>query len=123
MMSVFLLERMRSLSLHTSIARAMKSKFACSNQRICGIATRIFMSRKNESITLSCTEADKKALEKLAIAHGCTWGDKANISELVQRIAQGKLQIVTSKEDFELSQLLDRPEVKRAIELIKKLDL
>lgn len=78
------------------------------------------MSRKNESITLSCTEADKKALEKLAIAHGCTWGDKANISELVQRIAQGKLQITTSKEDFELAKLLDRPEVKRAIELLAK---
>ena len=78
------------------------------------------MTRKNESITLSCTEADKKALEKLAIAHGCTWGDKANISELVQRIAQGKLQIITSKEDYELSKLLDRPEVQRAIELLGK---
>lgn len=79
------------------------------------------MSRKNESITLSCTEADKKALEKLAIAHGCTWGDKANISELIQKIAQGKLQIVTSKEDFELSSLLDRPEVQRALQLLEKL--
>lgn len=79
------------------------------------------MSRKNESITLSCTESDKKALEKLAIKHGCTWGNKPNISELVQRIAQGKLQIVTSKEDFELSQLLDRPEVQRALQLLEKL--
>lgn len=79
------------------------------------------MSRKNESITLSCTEADKKALEKLAIAHGCTWGKNPNISELMQRIAQGKLEIVTSKEDFELSQLLDRPEVQRALQLLEKL--
>lgn len=70
---------------------------------------------------MSCTEADKKALEKLAIAHGCTWGDKANISELIQKIAQGKLQIVTSKEDFELSSLLDRPEVQRALQLLEKL--
>lgn len=81
------------------------------------------MSRKNESITLSCTESDKKALEKLAIKYGCTWGDKPNISELVQRIAQGKLEIVTSKEDFELANLLERPEVKRAIELLEKLKI
>jgi hypothetical protein len=79
------------------------------------------MTRKNESITLSCVEADKKALEKLAVKHGCTWGDKPNISELIQRIAQGKLEIVTSKEDFELANLLERPDVQRALQLLEKL--
>lgn len=78
------------------------------------------MSRKDESITLSVTASDLKALEALAIAYGCTWGAKANVSELIRRLAQGKLQITTSKEDFELAKLLDRPEVQRAIELLKK---
>ncbi len=78
------------------------------------------MSRKDESITLSVTAADLKALEALAVQYKCTWGAKANVSELVRQIAQGKLQITTSNEDFELAKLLDRPEVKRAIELLAK---
>ena len=79
------------------------------------------MTRKNESITLSCTEADKQALTNLAIAHNCTWGDKPNISQLITKIARGQLAIVEAGEDYELSNLLDRPEVKRAIELLKNL--
>lgn len=78
------------------------------------------MSKKNESITLSVSTADLKALEALAIAHDCTWGDKPNVSELVRRLAQGKLRITTSNESYELAQLLDRPEVQRAIELLAK---
>jgi hypothetical protein len=76
------------------------------------------MSKKNESITLSCSEGDIKALEALAASLGCTWGCKGNVSELMRHLAQGKLKIVTSSEDFELAKLLDRPEVKRAIELL-----
>ena len=79
------------------------------------------MTRKNESITLSICEADSKALEAIAIAHGCTYGSKANISELFRKIAQGKLRVIAASEDFELSKLLNRAEVRRAIELIKKL--
>ena len=78
------------------------------------------MSRKNESATLSITAADLKALEALAVQYGCTWGAKANVSELMRHLAQGKLKIITSKEDFELAKLLDRAEVQRAIELLKK---
>ena len=79
------------------------------------------MTKKNKSITLSVCEADSKALEAIAIAHGCTYGSKANVSELFRRIAQGKLRVVEASEDFELCQLLDRAEVRRAIELIEKL--
>lgn len=79
------------------------------------------MTKKNESITLSVCEADSKALEAIAIAHGCTYGAKANVSELFRRIAQGKLRVVEASEDFELCQLLDRAEVRRAIELLGKL--
>lgn len=79
------------------------------------------MTKKNESITLSVCEADSKALEAIAIAHGCTYGSKANVSELFRRIAQGKLRVIEASEDFELCQLLDRAEVRRAIELIEKL--
>ena len=79
------------------------------------------MTRKHESITLSICEADSKALEDIAAAHGCTYGSKANVSELFRRIAQGKLRVIAASEDFELCQLLDRAEVRRAIELIEKL--
>ncbi len=79
------------------------------------------MTKKNESITLSICEADSKALEDIAAAHGCTYGAKANVSELFRRIAQGKLKVIAASEDFELCQLLDRAEVRRAIELLGKL--
>jgi|688.fasta_scaffold862195_2 hypothetical protein len=79
------------------------------------------MTRKNESITLAICDADSKALEEIAAAHGCTYGSKANVSELFRRIAQGKLRVIAATEDYELCQLLDRREVQRAIELIKNL--
>ena len=78
------------------------------------------MTKKNESITLSVCEADSKALEEIAAAHGCTYGSKANVSELFRRIAQGKLRVIAASEDYELCQLLDRAEVRRAIELLAK---
>ena len=79
------------------------------------------MTRKHESITLSICEADSKALEDIAAAHGCIYGSKANVSELFRRIAQGKLRVIAASKDFELCQLLDRAEVRRAIELLGKL--
>jgi|GEM_PF-4617765 len=79
------------------------------------------MTKKNESITLAICEGDRKALEEIAIAHGCTYGAKPNVSELFRRIAQGKLRVIAASEDYELCQLLDRAEVRRAIELIKNI--
>lgn len=56
------------------------------------------MSRKNESITLSVDEGQKAQLEAIALKFGCTWGDKPNVSELMKRIAAGKLEITWGDE-------------------------
>ena len=51
------------------------------------------MSRKGESITLSIKERDKANLEAIAIELGMTWGDRPNISKLVEAIASKQVQI------------------------------
>ena len=51
------------------------------------------MSRKGKSITLSVSERDKAELENLALEFGMTWGDRPNISKLVEAIARGQLLI------------------------------
>jgi predicted DNA-binding transcriptional regulator YafY len=51
------------------------------------------MSRKGQSITLSVGERDKIQLEALALEFGKTWGDRANISKLIEAIARGQLRI------------------------------
>jgi len=49
------------------------------------------MSRKGFSITLSVREQDKEQLEALALEFGLTWGDRPNISKLVEAIARRRL--------------------------------
>lgn len=51
------------------------------------------MTRKNEAITLSIAEREKKELEKLALEFGKVWGDKPNISKLIKAIARQELSI------------------------------
>jgi hypothetical protein len=51
------------------------------------------MSRKGFSITLSVREQDKAQLEALALEFGMTWGDRPNISRLVEAIARRQLVI------------------------------
>ncbi|GAA6620994.1 WYL domain-containing protein [Scytonema sp. NUACC26] len=51
------------------------------------------MSRKGFSITLSLKEQDKAELEKLASELGMMWGDRPNISKLVEAIARRRLLI------------------------------
>lgn len=51
------------------------------------------MSRKGQSITLSLKEQDKAELEKLACELGMMWGDRPNISKLVEAIARRKFLI------------------------------
>lgn len=51
------------------------------------------MSRKGQSITLSISDRDKAELEALALDLGMTWGDRANISKLVEAIARRQLTI------------------------------
>ena len=51
------------------------------------------MSRKGRSITLSVSEQDKAQLESLALEFGMIWGDRPNISKLVEAIARRRLLI------------------------------
>ena len=51
------------------------------------------MTRKGKSITLSISDRDKAELENLALEFGCTWGDRPNISKLVESIARRQLII------------------------------
>lgn len=51
------------------------------------------MSRKGQSITLSISDRDKAQLEQIAIEQGMLWGDRPNISRLVEAIARRELLI------------------------------
>jgi hypothetical protein len=44
-------------------------------------------------ITLSLKEQDRSHLEALALEFGYTWGDRPNISKLVEAIARRQLTI------------------------------
>lgn len=64
------------------------------------------MSRKRESITLAISERDKAKLEELALEWGKTWGDRPNMSKLIEAIARGELKIAANH-DWETSRILD----------------
>ncbi|GAB4203723.1 MAG: WYL domain-containing protein [Coleofasciculaceae cyanobacterium] len=51
------------------------------------------MSRKGQSITLSISERDKAELEAIALELGMKWGDRPNISKLVEAIARRQLLV------------------------------
>jgi predicted DNA-binding transcriptional regulator YafY len=56
------------------------------------------MSRKGQSITLSISARDKIQLQELAVELGMTWGDRPNISRLVEAIARRELQIAPNND-------------------------
>jgi predicted DNA-binding transcriptional regulator YafY len=51
------------------------------------------MGRRGQSITLSISDKDKAQLEQIAIEEGMMWGDRPNISRLVEAIARRELLI------------------------------
>jgi hypothetical protein len=51
------------------------------------------MGRRGQSVTLSISEQDKTQLEALALELGMTWGDRPNISKLVEAIARRQLLV------------------------------
>lgn len=51
------------------------------------------MSRRGQSITLSISEQDKARLEALALEFGLMWGDRPNVSKLLEAIARRELQV------------------------------
>jgi predicted DNA-binding transcriptional regulator YafY len=67
------------------------------------------MSRKGQSITLSVSERDKAELENLALEFGMMWGDRPNISKLIEAIARHHL-IIGKNHDWSESRIraLDR---------------
>lgn len=56
------------------------------------------MSRKGQSITLSISELDKAELMAIALELGMTWGDRPNISKLVEGIARRKLLVLPNND-------------------------
>ncbi|HEY9830494.1 MAG TPA: WYL domain-containing protein [Stenomitos sp.] len=51
------------------------------------------MSRKGQSITLSISERDKAELEAIALELGMMWGERPNISKLVEAIARRQVLV------------------------------
>jgi predicted DNA-binding transcriptional regulator YafY len=51
------------------------------------------MGRRGQSVTLSISDSDKTQLEKIATEQGLMWGDRPNISRLVEAIARRELLI------------------------------
>ena len=51
------------------------------------------MGRRGQSITLSISDSDKAQLEQIAAEQGMLWGDRPNISRLVEAIARRELLI------------------------------
>ncbi len=62
------------------------------------------MTRKGQSITLSISARDKAKLEELALELGKTWGDRPNISKLVEAIARREL-LVKRNDDWETNRI------------------
>jgi predicted DNA-binding transcriptional regulator YafY len=51
------------------------------------------MGRRGQSVTLSISDRDKAQLEQIATEQGMLWGDRPNISRLVEAIAKRELLI------------------------------
>ena len=62
------------------------------------------MTRKGQSITLSMSPRDKAKLEELALELGMLWGDRPNISKLVEAIARQHL-LVQRNDNWEPSRI------------------
>lgn len=62
------------------------------------------MSRKGQSITLSISDRDKAELEAIALELGMMWGERPNISKLVEAIARRQL-LVFSNNDWSETRL------------------
>lgn len=56
------------------------------------------MSRKGQSITLSLSARDKAELEAIALDLGILWGERANISKLVEAIARRQLLVLPNQD-------------------------
>jgi hypothetical protein len=88
------------------------------------------MGRRGQSITLSVSESDKAQLEALALEFGMTWGDRPNISRLVEAIARRQL-VIAPNHDWTKGRvqalnrariaLIDAGEIERAVAIAQLL--
>jgi hypothetical protein len=69
------------------------------------------MSRKAESITLSCSLGEKASLEALAQKFHCVWGDRPNISALIKAIANENILLSEASPDLKLKAEIKRLEL------------
>lgn len=88
------------------------------------------MSRKGQSITLSISDKDKTELETLALEFGMKWGDRPNISKLVEAIARRELLLGNNNDwsqtriralDRAMRALIDIGQTEQAQEIAKLL--
>jgi hypothetical protein len=88
------------------------------------------MSRKGQSIALSISAGDKAELEKLALELGFTWGERANISKLVEAIARREMLLHANNDwsktrietlDLARKAAIDAGNISVAIEIAKLL--
>jgi predicted DNA-binding transcriptional regulator YafY len=56
------------------------------------------MTRKGSAITLSLQDRDKESLQQIALDLGITWGDKPNISKLIEAIARRRFLVIPNSD-------------------------
>lgn len=79
------------------------------------------MSRKGKSITLSISDKDKTELETIALEFGCTWGERPNISKLVESIARRQL-IIAPNNDWTSERIKALETARKALIDLGKID-
>lgn len=88
------------------------------------------MGRKGRSVTISLSDEDKQRLETLALEYGMTWGNRPNISKLIEAIARKKLKIAPNNDwslerikmlDLARGLLVDAGKVQEAVALAELL--
>ncbi|MBW4444377.1 MAG: WYL domain-containing protein [Plectolyngbya sp. WJT66-NPBG17] len=72
------------------------------------------MGRRGQSVTLSISDRDKAQLEQIATEQGMLWGDRPNISRLVEAIARRKL-LIGRNNDWSDDRILALQQAMRAL--------
>jgi predicted DNA-binding transcriptional regulator YafY len=72
------------------------------------------MGRKGQSITLSVSGSDRAELERLALEFEMMWGDRPNISKLVEAIARRRL-IIAPNHDWSEQRLTSLEQARNAL--------
>lgn len=80
------------------------------------------MGRRGQSVTLSISEADKTQLEALALEFGMTWGDRPNISKLVEAIARRQLTVAPNH-DWPTARIVTLNQARKALVDAGQIDL